>query len=98
MWFCMSWFLCPGQRIICPLVDIVLAYLNDPKGLLGLISEAHMSWQNPAVAANLLARRREYDESVLVAVSATHERLRKHTINVCVCVSYLTLALTVLLV
>ncbi len=47
-----------------------------------------------AVAENLLARRREYDESVLAAVSATHERLRKHTINVFVCVCYLTLALT----
>ena len=82
-----------GAKDSRPLVDIVLAYLNDPKGLLGLISEAHMSWQNPAVAANLLARRRECDESVLAAVAATHERLRKHTINVCVC--YLTLALLV---
>jgi hypothetical protein len=79
-----------GAKDSRPLVDIVLAYLNDPKGLLDLISEAR---QNPAVAANLLARRREYDESVLAAVAATHERLRKHTINICVCVCYLTLAL-----
>jgi len=34
-----------GAKDSRPLVDIVLAYLNDPKGLLGLISEAHMSWQ-----------------------------------------------------
>ena len=70
-----------GAKDSRPLVDMVLAYLNDPKGLLGRIRNAHMLWQNPAVAANLLARRRENDESALAADAATHERLRN--INVC---------------
>ena len=79
-----------GAKDSRPLVDIVLAYLNDPKGLLDLISEAR---QNPAVAANLLARRREYDESVLAALTSGCGSTQ--SIYICVCVCYLTLALIV---
>ena len=75
-----------------PLVDIVLAYLNDPKGLLGLISEAHMSWQNPAVAAKSSCSPTRI-RRVGAGGSGCNSRAAAEAHNQYMCVCYLTLAL-----
>lgn len=64
-----------GARSTRPIVDAVVAYLNDPLGLILDINRAHRAWQNPAVFANL-SRQRHIHEDAIQSAAAQENGLK----------------------